>query len=68
MMKKTRAATLVAAILLPVLCLGAKNPFTSGSKKELLNRLEALEKQNADLRQQVAVPPEPAQSAEVAPR
>jgi len=54
MMKKTRMSALGAAIVLSVLCLGAGNPlFSNSSRNELMSRLEELEKQNAELRQQV---------------
>ena len=52
MMKKTRALT-CCAILLFVLCMGADNPFQSSSRAELSKRIELLERQNAELRQQV---------------
>jgi tol-pal system protein YbgF len=55
MMKKKRVSALGAAIILSILCLGAGDPFKSSSRNsELLSRMEALEKQNADLRAQVA--------------
>jgi TolA-binding protein len=53
MKKKRRLAAFTAAICLSILCMGAANPFQSSSRKEQQKRLETLEKQNADLRQQV---------------
>ncbi|MFO8058526.1 MAG: outer membrane protein assembly factor BamD [bacterium] len=52
---KMKARTAVSAVLiLSLLCLGAFDPFQSPSKKELLTRLEKLEKQNMELEQQVS--------------
>jgi tol-pal system protein YbgF len=54
MKKMTRMSALGAIIVLSVLCLGAgKSLYGNSSRDQLLNRLESLEKQNAQLRQQV---------------
>ncbi len=54
MPKNARRAGMVVAVV-SLLCLGANNPFkfSSVSKKELAERVEFLERQNAELRKQV---------------
>lgn len=52
-MKKVRIAGLGMAVCVAVLCTGANTSYSTSPKKDVLERLEELEKQNAALTQQV---------------
>lgn len=56
MARNTRTAVLAAALILSFLCIGADNTlgFPKTSRSELVERVESLEKENVELRRQVA--------------
>ena len=54
MKQNARAAVLAGVVCISILSLGATNPFKLSSNKGLKGRVELLEKENAELKKQVA--------------